>query len=117
MTLFSNLLRKECPTCHVLMHRGVLSRHMKKHDVGRSQYRTEDFEYLFGMVAVTFRRKKAGTWAVVESGTVKAALAKSDALKAAVEERRIQLGMETLLPTFTKRPIRDAAPLSLLTPA
>src|SRR5689334_5558886 len=106
--------RRECPTCHKMTLRASFKRHVQRHDVGRSQYRTEDFEYLFGTVTVTFRRKKAGMWAVVESGAVSAALAKSYALKAAVEERRIQLGLETLMPTFKKRPIRDTAPLAQL---
>jgi hypothetical protein len=99
------------------MDRAVLPRHVKKHDVGRSQYRTEDFEYLFGTVSVTFRRTKAGAWAVVDSSALKAALGKSYALRALIEERRQELGAPTVLPTFTKRPILDAAPLSQLTPA
>lgn len=117
MTLFSHLLRKECPTCHVLMDRDVISRHVKKHDIGRSQYRTEDFEHPFGMLPVTFRRRKTGEWVVVETTHLKAALGKSYALRALIEERRLELGAESGLPTFTKRPIRDAAPLSQLTPA
>lgn len=117
MNLFSHLLRKECPTCHVLMDRAVLSRHMKKHDVGRSQYRSEDFEHPFGTVSVTFRHTKAGGWAVVESSALKAALGKSYALRAFIEERRRELGAESGMPVFTKRRVPDADPLAGLTPA
>lgn len=117
MLLYHLLSRKECPNCNRLMRRAELDRHVKKHDVGRSQYRTETFEYLFGSIDVTFRRTKTGEWIAVESSALKAALGKSYALRALIEERRKELAAPDAPPKFTKRPVRDAAPLAQLTPA
>jgi hypothetical protein len=47
MTLFSNLLRKECPTCHKMMPRADLQRHIKRHEAGRASWETRNNRLAF----------------------------------------------------------------------